>query len=111
MPDLSPGDPRRAEHQLSQQVGQKESRKMRARRRHDSIWFGLGTFGVIGWSVAVPTLLGILIGAWIDTNFPSRFSWTLMLLLLGVVLGCWNAWHWIERERQSIEEEEKRDDQ
>ena len=32
-----------------------------------------------------------------------------MLLLLGVVLGCLNAWHWIERERRSIEEEEKRD--
>ena len=63
-------------------------------------------FGVIGWSVAIPTLLGIFIGIWIDTTWPSRFSWTLMLLFAGVVLGCLNAWSWIERERRSIEEEE-----
>jgi ATP synthase protein I len=52
-------------------------------------------------------LLGIGIGIWIDTQWPSRVSWTLTLLLVGVVLGCLNAWHWIDRERQIIEEEEE----
>ena len=66
--------------------------------------------GIIGWSVAIPMLLGIFIGIWIDSNWTSRYSWTLMLLLVGVVLGCLNAWHWIERERQSIEEEEGEND-
>jgi ATP synthase protein I len=104
-------DRRRNRQQLGKRVGDKEARKLRARHQSDSIWFGLGMFGVIGWSVAIPTLLGILIGIWIDTNWPSRFSWTLMLLLVGVVLGCLNAWHWIDRERQSIEEEEKKNDE
>lgn len=103
-------EPRRPEQQLSEQVGKKEARKARARRRQDSIWFGLGMFGVVGWSVAIPTLLGILAGIWIDSTWPSRFSWTLMLLMIGVILGCMNAWHWIERERKSIEEE-KNDDE
>lgn len=84
---------------------------MKARRQQTSIWFGLGTFGVIGWSVAIPALLGILIGVWIDSNWQSRFSWTLMLLLTGIILGCLNAWHWIERERQMIEEEKDQDDE
>jgi ATP synthase protein I len=94
---------------LGERVGEKESRKLKARRTPTSIWFGLGLFGVIGWSVAIPMLLGILIGVWIDTNWPSRFSWTLMLLLVGVVLGCLNAWNWVDRERRSIEEEEEND--
>ncbi len=72
---------------------------MKGRREKDrSIWFGLGMFGLIGWSVAIPTLIGVAVGIWIDTTWPSRFSWTLMLLFIGVILGCVNAWHWVKRE-------------
>lgn len=104
------GDHERNRQRLSERVGEKEARKLKARRRPTSIWFGLGRSGVIGWSVAIPMLLGILIGIWIDTNWPGRFSWTLMLLLAGVILGCLNAWNWIDRERRSIEEEQKNDE-
>ena len=55
-------------------------------------------FGLVGWSVALPTVLFIALGAWIDSRFPSRHSWTLMLLFVGVVIGCLNAWFWIKRE-------------
>jgi len=93
-------DRERGGDDLSKTVGAKEKRKLRARReRERSIWFGLGMFGLVGWSVAIPTLLGIAIGAWIDRTWPSRYSWTLMFLLLGVALGCANAWYWINRER------------
>lgn len=102
-----PPSPDRAE--LGKRIGVKELRKIRARQRHGSIWFGLGMFGVIGWSVAIPTLLGLMIGVWIDSTWPSRYSWTLMFLVLGLGLGCLNAWRWIERERRMIEKEEHRD--
>lgn len=84
---------------LEKQVGAKESRKIKGRREKDrSIWFGLGMFGLIGWSVAIPTLIGVAVGIWIDNTWPSRLSWTLMLLLIGVILGCVNAWYWVKRE-------------
>jgi ATP synthase protein I len=71
-----------------EQVGEKETRKLRARRHKDrSIWFGLGTFGVVGWSVVVPTLLGLFAGIWLDRNLPSPFSWTLMLFWAGCCLA------------------------
>lgn len=98
-------DQKRNPRSLGERVGEKETRKLKARRRPVSIWFGLGLFGVIGWSIAIPILLCVLIGIWIDTNWPGRFSWTLTLLLVGVVVGCLNAWRWLERERQQIEEE------
>ncbi len=84
---------------LGREIAAKEARKLRARQEGDrSIWYGLGMMGLIGWSVAIPTLLGIAVGVWIDIRWPSRFSWTLMLLFLGVVLGCLNAWLWVKRE-------------
>ena len=65
--------------------------------KHRNIWFGLGMFGIVGWSVAIPTLLGAALGIWIDAHYPSRFSWTLMFLFLGVGLGSANAWYWVNR--------------
>jgi ATP synthase protein I len=58
--------------------------------------------GVVGWSVAIPTLIGTAIGLWVDRTWPSRFSWALMLLILGVTLGALNAWHWVRRARENI---------
>jgi ATP synthase protein I len=43
---------------------------------------------------------GVALGAWIDRRWPSRFSWTLMLLVGGLLLGCVNAWMRIEHERR-----------
>lgn len=77
----------------------KAQRKLKAQREQQrSIWFGMGMFGMVGWSVAMPTLAGVIAGFWIDRHWPSRFSWTLMLLFIGAVLGCFNAWYWIRRE-------------
>lgn len=86
-------------------VGKKASRKLRARRKHRILWFGLGMFGMIGWSIAVPMLLAIALGIWIDRRWPSPYSWTLMLLFGGVMLGCLNAWYWVQRERRLIEQQ------
>ena len=93
---------KRAE-KVSKTVGAKEARKIKARReKNRGVWFGLGMFGLVGWSVAVPTLIGIALGIWIDFKWPSRYSWTLMLLIIGVILGCLNAWFWIACERKKI---------
>lgn len=84
---------------LTEQVGQKEQRKIKARREQGrSIWYGLGMFGIVGWSIAVPTLIGIAVGIWLDRRWPQPFSFTLMCLFVGVVIGCVIAWYWVKRE-------------
>jgi len=91
----SPG----SEDEFSRRVGEKAVRRLRARsQRNRSIWFGLGMFGLIGWSIAVPTVAGIALGVWIDRHWPGPISWTLSLLFVGLALGCINAWRWIQRE-------------
>ncbi|WP_339743586.1 AtpZ/AtpI family protein [uncultured Rubinisphaera sp.] len=104
MSDSNPDDRRRARHELESEVARKRKRKLKAQREGEhSAWFGLGMFGLVGWSVAIPTLLGIALGAWIDSHWPNRFSWTLMLMVMGVTVGCLNAWWWVQRESQDEE--------
>lgn len=86
---------------LDETVGDKARRRIRARREGDrGVWFGLGMFGLVGWSVAVPALLGVGIGIFLDARFssPGAVSWTLTGLVVGVAVGCVNAWYWVKRE-------------
>lgn len=59
---------------------------------------GIGTFGMIGWSIAVPTVGGAFLGLWLDRIAPQRFSWPLALILGGVVLGGIIGAVWIQKE-------------
>jgi ATP synthase protein I len=90
---------RRSRDEFSRKIEEKEKRKIRGRKEKDqSVWFGLGMFGLIGWGVAIPTLIGIAIGIWLDATFQSRYSWTLMCLIIGLAIGCLNGWHWLKKE-------------
>lgn len=68
--------------------------------RKKRFWYDFMRFNLTGWSVVLPTLAGLAIGAWLDSRWPSSFSWKLALMLAGLVLGCLNAWYWIRRKDQ-----------
>ena len=88
---------------FARQVAVKAARKSTAQRAGTkTIWFGLGMSGLIGWSVAIPTLAGALLGVWWDKHHPGPHSWTLALLVAGLSLGCANAWYWVSRQDQSM---------
>jgi ATP synthase protein I len=96
---------------FSRQVGAKAARKLKAQRHVTrTIWYGLGMMGLVGWSVAVPTLLGAALGIWLDKHYPGTHSWTLTLLIIGLTLGCLNAWHWVAKEDKKIQEERENHD-
>ena len=89
------------------EIGAKATRKIKARRNASSgFWFGLGMMGLIGWSVVVPTLLGAALGLWLDKTHAGTHSWTLALLMAGLVLGCFNAWHWVDKEDKAMRDEQ-----
>ena len=77
---------------MIREVGSKQERMVRARREKKELWSSMAILGVVGWSVAVPILIGVAAGLWLDHHWPSRFSWTLMLLIAGLVIGCAHAW-------------------
>ena len=96
---------------VADQVGGKAARKLKARRDGtDGVWFGLGMMGLIGWSVAVPTVLGAALGLWLDKKYPGAHSWTLALLVAGLVTGCLNAWRWVGSEDRAMHEDSRDSD-
>ena len=98
--------------EFSREVGVKAARKLKAQRRvTQTVWSGLGMMGMVGWSVAVPTLLGAGLGLWLDEHHPGGHSWTLMLLAIGLGLGCFNAWRWVAKEDREIHEQEGNGDE
>lgn len=106
-----PSDEPASGNNFASRVGQQANRKLRALRNPEGgVWFGLGMMGLIGWSVVVPTLLGAALGQWIDGQHIGGHSWTLALLVAGLLLGCWNAWRWIANQDKAIREDSNSDD-
>ena len=96
---------------FSREVGAQEARKLKARRNSTpGVWFGLGMMGLIGWSVAVPTLLGAALGLWLDKHHSGKHAWTLALLVAGLTIGCLNAWHWVAEEEKAMRDGQEGDD-
>jgi ATP synthase protein I len=96
----------KVENSFGQNVGEKVTRRLKARRNSDTgVWFGLGMMGLIGWSIVVPTFLGAMIGMWVDRHRQDAYSWTLMLLIIGLVIGCLNAWHWVDKQDKEMKED------
>ena len=81
-------------------------RSLRGEQRGVLFWVGM--FGLVGWSVAVPTLLGTFLGIYLDRRWPSSISWTLTLLFAGLILGCLTAWRWMRTESQELQSENSR---
>lgn len=97
--DNENNDKKKIDKNFIKNIVSKQNRKLKARQeKNQSVWFGLGMLGLVGWAVAIPTIIGIAIGIWIDNTWPSRYSWTLMMLFIGLILGCLNAWFWVKRE-------------
>ncbi|MBF0206386.1 MAG: AtpZ/AtpI family protein [Oligoflexia bacterium] len=101
-------------NKFTEEVDAKAKRKQRARRNSThGVWFGLGMMGLIGWSVVVPTLLGAMLGIWLDNRHPGVHSWTLSLMIIGLNIGCLNAWYWVDKEDKEMraeQDDEQEDD-
>src|SRR5271168_1508698 len=92
-------------------VGAKANRKIKARKSTQGVWFGLGMMGLVGWSVVVPTLLGAALGIWLDKHHPGKKPWTMALLVVGLAVGCLNAWYWVAKEEKAMQDETEDDNE
>ncbi|MEZ5488753.1 MAG: AtpZ/AtpI family protein [Gammaproteobacteria bacterium] len=111
MSDAPDREPKPGQSEFSQQVGDMAARKLKAQRHvTKTVWSGLGMMGLIGWSVVIPTLLGAAIGIWLDNRHPGGRSFALMLLVVGLCLGCFNAWRWLDKEDKEIHRHEDDND-
>jgi len=82
-----------------------EAVKARRERRERWLRFGerslgrnLAMIGVLGWTVMIPTLIGIFVGRWLDRSFHTGIFWTLGLLVAGLAIGCFLGWRMMFRD-------------
>jgi len=57
----------------------------------------LGQIGILGWTIVVPTLLGLFAGRWLDHRLGSGIFFSAPLMIVGIVIGFWSAWKWMHR--------------
>jgi len=89
-----------------ERVGREESRRLSGGRdNRGELWRGWSLLGLVGWTVSVPVAAGALLGLWLDRVWPMPHSWTLTLILVGLIAGILNAWWWLRRQRRGILEQ------
>ena len=54
-----------------------ERRELWAREGERSLGQNLAMIGVLGWTIVLPTLLGLFAGRWLDRTFHMGIFWTL----------------------------------
>ena len=57
------------------------------------LWKNLSMVGSLGWLIVTPTLLGVLLGRWLDGWLGTGTLFTGALIFIGVATGAWLAWH------------------
>lgn len=78
---------------LDQAVKLRRERRERWQREGErSLAQNLAMIGALGWTIVIPTLIGLFVGRWLDRTLDSGIFWTLGLLVLGLAIGCTLAW-------------------
>lgn len=62
-------------------------RKEAKDRGRKNTWYYLSLVGEIGFSIAIPITMGVLVGSYLDDVTGAYPKWTLGLMLAGVVLA------------------------
>lgn len=78
---------------LREEVDRDARRLDEARRRKRSVLAQARFLGTLGLVMVLPMVAGAYLGRWLDDRLPGYSqSWTLSLLLLGVLVGAINLY-------------------
>ena len=86
-------DKKRQEEEFAEKI-KKHSTVLSRFRRKGMLWHSIATFGVIGWMIALPTVIGAYLGKYLDakTVGPEGISWTITFILVGLGIGLYTVW-------------------
>ena len=81
---------------LLTEVERERERRRRWEREGDmSVGRRLAQIGVLGWIFVIPTLAGLFFGRWLDSTLGTGLFWTAPLMIVGLCIGGWTAWKWM----------------
>ena len=61
------------------------------------MWQNLSMIGALGWLVITPTLIGVLIGRYLDERYATGILFSGAMIFLGVCLGSYLAWQRVNK--------------
>ncbi len=72
----------------------KKAEKLSQRSKRQYI-FKAAILTIYGFQVVLPVVLGIFVGCFLDNKLKTQYiSWTLNLILIGALVGFYNANRW-----------------
>ena len=91
-----PSEPHGQKEAFLREVKKRRERRERNEREGDpSFWSVVGTMGMIGWTVALPTAAGVLFGRWLDAALESGHVFMVFFMIVGLAMGCIVAWRMV----------------
>ena len=93
---IPPPDPQAQDKLANAARRSAERAKASLENPEPSLGARLGQIGVLGWTIVVPTLLGLALGRWMDREFATGIFFSAPLIIIGAILGFWSAWKWMK---------------
>ncbi|MBQ3696085.1 MAG: AtpZ/AtpI family protein [Alphaproteobacteria bacterium] len=101
-----PGFNQYFEQQANILIKKANNLRNRSQRKHA---YHAAVLTIYGFQVAIPVLIGILAGAFLDKYYPvAHISWVLNFVLIGICIGFYNANAWffrsvgLKKEKKSV---------
>ncbi len=66
------------------------------KQKADNNWLKAFTLTSMGWELALPIFLGVLLGYQIDKYFTDNYTITIIFLVLGIITSYTNLFRMIE---------------
>tara|TARA_R110000824_G_scaffold231206_1_gene418972 strand:+ start:7149 stop:7457 length:309 start_codon:yes stop_codon:yes gene_type:complete len=94
-PQRSKAEPTETDPLISEIRLRRDRRDRWLREGDMSVGRRLAQIGVLGWIIVAPMLAALFLGRWLDAYLATGIFWTAPLLGLGLGLGGWTAWKWM----------------
>lgn len=67
-----------------------------SKKKRKEFWTYISRITVVGWLFVIPVVAGAYLGRYLDRRYGSNVSWTITLIIIGVAVGIYNAWRFID---------------
>jgi len=83
---------------MKQEEGQRKAKRKASNRVWRATWRQALAALTIGWDLALPIFGGVLLGHHLDRRWGGGYTFTIGLLVLGLVVGVYNVARTLQRE-------------
>lgn len=97
----------RSDKKMLETVSKKINKHFWAKGKKSPAFQAIYLFGLVGWEIGVPVVGMAYIGLWLDKKFPNQYiAWALNCVIIGFVVGIYNAYRWIKKEKEKLDKED-----